>query len=392
MANIIDYMKWRGDLRFSQAGLNAVDSLILSCLSYVGFDGIVSGDKYAAPVPLHEAAQKYFALNPDARRMRAPEDENLLRAASICPRFQDILLTRYVNRIDDEAQTQFSAVTLLLGDGTAFISYRGTDNTLVGWKEDFNMSFLTPVPAQQRAAEYLTQADSTQKLYLGGHSKGGNLAVFAAAFTDKAVQDRIVAVYNHDGPGFDAKVLSSNGYSAVRDRIQTFVPQSSVVGMLLEHEEHYTVVHSTQKGLMQHDPYSWETLGTDFVRLDTISNGSRFIDQSLKTWVAQMDVSQREQFFDTLYHVLKATKAERVTELSEGWLKNAVVILRSFQNIDEQSRQHVFQMLSLLLAAAKDNFSIMLPPIPAPPAIQQHSKKNNRRTSSKKQKRAQLDK
>lgn len=143
---------------------------------------------------------------------------------------------------------------------------------------------------------------------------------------------------------------------------------------------------------MQHDPYSWETLGTDFVRLDTISNGSRFIDQSLKTWVAQMDVSQREQFFDTLYHVLKATKAERVTELSEGWLKNAVVILRSFQNIDEQSRQHVFQMLSLLLAAAKDNFSIMLPPIPAPPAIQQHSKKNNRRTSSKKQKRAQLDK
>lgn len=391
MANIIDYMKWRGDFRFSQAGLNAVDSLILSCLSYVGFDGIVSGDKYAAPVPLREAAQKYFASRPEARRMRAPEDETLLRAASNCPRFQDILLSRYVNRIDDEAQTQFSAVTLLLGDGTTFISYRGTDNTLVGWKEDFNMSFLTPVPAQQRATEYLAQADSMQKLYLGGHSKGGNLAVYAAAFCDKAVQDRIIAVYNHDGPGFDAKVLSYDGYSAVRDRIQTFVPQSSVVGMLLEHEEHYTVIHSTQKGLMQHDPYSWETLGTDFVRLDTISNGSRFIDQSLKAWVAQMDVSQREQFFDTLYQVLKATKAERVSELSEGWLKNAVVILHSFQNIDEQSRQHVFRMLFLLLEAAKKNFSIMLPPIPVKPDTRRHSK-SSKHTSSKKQKRAQLDK
>ena len=386
VANMLDYIQWRGDLGFLQSGINVVDSLILSCLSYVGFDGIAGADS-EAPISLREAAERYFAQPQERRHLRTPEDEDLLRAAAGCRRFQNILLTRYVNHVDGDAQTQFAAITIYLEDGTTFVSFRGTDNTLVGWKEDFNMSFLTPVPAQRCAVAYLEQVGPVEKLYIGGHSKGGNLAVFAATYCCSEIQACIQAVYNHDGPGFDARVLTSGGYLAVRDRTHTFVPQSSVVGMLLEHEENYTVVHSVQRGFMQHDPYSWEVLGTDFVRLDTVTNGSRFMDRSLNAWAKEMDVSQREQLFDILYRVLMATNAEKVTELSEGWLKNAVVILRSFNNIDEESRQFVFRMLSLLLQSARDNVSLFLP---KPPVSTPHNegKKKRPRAAGKKQTRS----
>lgn len=358
MANLFDYLDWRGDLTFDRAPLNCVDSLILCCLAYVPLEGTAAVEG----VTVAQVAKTLFDAGMERPVKRERLDFNagcrlLLSLLADSPRFRGLTIKNYVNHIDPQAQTQFSAITVELGKEGTYVAFRGTDNTLVGWKEDFNMGFLCTVPAQRAAAAYLEEAAAHSKgpLWTGGHSKGGNLAVYAAAHCSAAVRRRVRGGYNNDGPGFCAPALEEPGFRAIRDRIQTFVPQSSVVGLLLEHEEDYTVVHSTQVGLLQHDPYSWQVLGPDFIRLDAVTGASRFMDQTLKSWIAAMDVEQRETFVDTLFEVLGATNAGTVSELGTEWFKNAGLLLQKFRDVDEDTRKAVMEILGMLLKAAKDN-------------------------------------
>ena len=287
--------------------------------------------------------------------------------------------------MDDETQTQFCAVSLKLGSKTepdTFVAFRGTDNTLIGWKEDCNMGFICPVPAQVLAAEYLDEIASCSTstvtsgcemscatpcinksfinkpcinkpdIIVAGHSKGGNLAVYAASFCSSAAQKRIVHVYNFDGPGFDAKVLSRPEYQRICERTTTFVPQSSVVGMLLGHEEPYIVIHSEQSGLMQHDLYSWCIERTGFECLEKVTDGSRFVDATLKSWIAGMDYSQREGLVDAAYEVLSKTNARTLRDLGSNWLSNSVAIMSSIGALDESSRTVALQALKALVKCA----------------------------------------
>ncbi|MFR8331774.1 MAG: Mbeg1-like protein [Oscillospiraceae bacterium] len=214
--------------------------------------------------------------------------EQLARTA----RFGTMRLFDSVNYVDTAAEEQFSAVTVDTGDGAYFVSYRGTDSTLIGWKEDFMQATRPRCPPSappRSLSAGCGAAPQKAACRVGGHSKGGNLAVYAAAHTPQPVQARLEAVYNNDGPGFCAGALDETGYAAVRERIRTFVPQTSIVGMLLDHEERYTVVRSRQVGLLQHDPFSWQVEGPDFVRLETVTSSSRFLSLTLKNWVASMD-------------------------------------------------------------------------------------------------------
>lgn len=358
MANLMDYLDWRGDLTLRQAGINDVDLLILSRLSYFPFDGVVPSQQDGGSVTVAEAASAEFQKD-----FLQKEDRVLLHALAESGRFSGMKLTGYINKIDPDAQEQFSAVTVLPGNGETVAAYRGTDSTLVGWKEDFNMGYLTPVPAQREAVRYLIQAaDRTQGgVRLAGHSKGGNLAVYAAAYCPPDVRERLLSVNNNDGPGFSSAVMEEPGYQAVRGRIRTFVPQSSIVGMLLDHEEEYTVVHSTQVGVLQHDLYTWEVKRDDFVRLDTVTSSSRFADLTLKAWIAGMEPEEREKFSDALYEILSATNAKTVTELSAAWFKSAVAILQSLKNVEEPTKQLLYELLGRLLKSARENLPQVLP-------------------------------
>ena len=203
------------------------------------------------------------------------------------------------------------------------------------------MAFTCPVPAQRLAAHYAASAmlRFPGEFLLGGHSKGGNLAVYAAAFCPAALQQRIAAVYNNDGPGFDADVIALPGYQRICARVQTFVPQSSIVGMLLEHEEAYTIIHSTGDGFGQHNLYTWEVLRDRFVTLETVTNGSRFLDRTLKQWLAGLEPEQRERTIDTVYHMLCETNAETLHELKENRFSRALALLRSAKGLDEDTRK-----------------------------------------------------
>lgn len=355
MYDLFDYLTWRGDLSFQKDPLNAVDSLIFCCLSYVRFPDIVPAFPSPESIPLPEAVERFFALPKEKQIFRKEEDEKLLHAMAKSRRFGAVRLMHYADRFNPQQEKQFAAVTALLDDGSAYLAFRGTDNTLVGWKEDFNMAYLPVVASQTDAREYLHKAASTLPggLIPGGHSKGGNLAVFAAASCDPAVRDRIINVYNHDGPGFQKEMMESTGYRAVTDRIHTLIPQSSVIGMLLDHEEAYTVIHSSQVGIMQHNPYTWNVLGPDLVRSESITASSRVIDRTLKNWVNSMTPQQRGEFINGLYQIFEATNAVKLSDLPLAWVKNFTKVSETWKHTSPETRKLFAETFSLLFEASK---------------------------------------
>lgn len=264
MANIFDYLKWRGDLDFHQSPINSIDNLIFSRLSYIPFDHIVSED-IDPSILLKEVMTKFVSQTNYHEIVFQEEDIHLLKELAASKRFGDLKLCAYVNSIDYTTESQFSAITIVLDKDIAFIAFRGTDNTIIGWKEDFNMTFTSPIHSQELAVEYVNSIAKNRKgnLYLGGHSKGGNLAVYSGYFVNTKVQKRIHTIYNNDGPGLNEEVIKRIQQKTLKTKIKTFVPQVSIVGMLLERKEAYQVVKSSESGILQHDVYSWNVLGTE---------------------------------------------------------------------------------------------------------------------------------
>ncbi len=349
MSGILDYIAWRGDIPIAYDGLCEADGAVLARFSYIPFEyfrdppeGFVSVAELAG-----EALSDGRLEREERWKLR---DRELLEAMAESRRFGGLEAGRFVSRFDEKLQTQFSAITVRLAPERYFLAFRGTDNTIVGWKEDLNMSYLCPIPSQRSAVEYAEAAAGALpgQLILGGHSKGGNLAVYAGAFCGEAAQERIEAVFNFDGPGFFDNILESPGYRRVCPKIRTFVPQFSVVGMLLGRDEESRVVHSTENGLHQHDMYSWEILGRRFVYLGTITGGSKFVDSALKGWIAQMTPEQFEAFADAIYTVMADTNARTLHEMRENWFDSAKSFVRTFTGMDEETRRAVTESIKLL--------------------------------------------
>ena len=353
MANMFDYLTWRGDLTLFQSPFQDVDSLILSTMSYIFFDGVIA-ENMEERITIGEMAEKFLSRPQAEWKLRVSEDERLLHALKESDRFANMELCGYVNKLDFQKEKQFSAMTVLLEDGSVFVTYRGTDYSLVGWKESFNMCFMDDVPAQLDAVAYLTQAAEMfpdRKLRVSGHSKGGNLAVYAAAMCPKAVQEHICVVYNHDGPGFRETVLAREGFQRIQSCIKTFLPQFSVVGMLLEQKGESTVIRSNEKGILQHEPYSWEVLGADFVKQEKLTEKSYFLDHTVSRWMNGLTEKQRELFIDTIYEAVAVTPVDDFGEavISPGMIISTLQALHA----EDEGTKIISSGFRMLLDAAR---------------------------------------
>lgn len=367
MDDIFDYLDWRGDLPFSVSPFNEVDNYIVAKIGCCDFDGIVPED--AQTVPIGAALDAYFdAVGGDARFgvLCSAKLTPLLRRLPATPRFRDLTLSGFVRRALPERTEQFSALTVSLPDGTHYVSYRGTDDTLYAWKEDCMMALSGAVPAQRDAADYLAWAASAYDgpLRVGGHSKGGNLAVYAAANAPAAVQARIGVIYNNDGPGFDAAFLASPGYRAVRARIQTYLPQYSIVGTLLEQDTNCTIVRSARFGVAAHDGFNWGVRGTAFLRCDDLSRSSRAFDATMERVLGQMDMDERREFIETFFRILTATGAVTLTDINERRLRKALSIARGMAKEKTVSRfvaEVIEQMVKEYVAVSAEQLRERLP-------------------------------
>lgn len=354
--NIITYAEQQ--LRtFAEKDFCELDSLVLSQMSYLFYDGIIPGFKRSfksfsiKDIYKAEYFQKIFNL------VRLPgENRRLFAALAASPRFRDIKMNYYVNEFDAEMEKQFSAITFILGKHSAYIAFRGTDATIVGWKEDFNMAFLDEVPAQALAKEYINNVAKRfrKKLIVGGHSKGGNLAVYSAAKCDPSVQARIEAVYSHDGPGFKS-LIESGEYKAIKEKIRKTVPQSAIIGMLLENQEDYTVVKSTNQGIMQHDPFSWEIEGESFATLEKVSGSARSMDKTLSNWLAELSDDERKRFVNALFQMIAAANITTVPELEKIKLRDIKYLPEITASLDAETKKFLYEVIKKLIVMSFKN-------------------------------------
>jgi hypothetical protein len=370
MGNIMDYISWRGDLSFEQSQFNEVDNLILACFSYVNLDGIPAVTKQKG-IGLKKLTEEFMKLH-TMKELEA--DKSFIRLAPFMMmemaksvRFGKCVVRNYVNDIVTEAEQQFAAMEIVLEDGTSYVSFRGTDDTIIGWKEDFNLS-TGVVPAQKRAIEYLQKISehTDGMLRVGGHSKGGNLAIYGSVMC-KSAHEKILEIYSNDGPGFSREFQELPEMKEMMPKIIRIIPEYSIIGTLLEHEKEPVIVASSSKGLLQHDGFSWEVQGPALVRRDSLNKTALRFIEILHKWIDGMDTEQKRLLIEDLFATLQASGYENLSEVQSGGLKSLAAMVKRVEKFAPESRGMMQELLTAicggwleqLQADTKDKLSVL---------------------------------
>lgn len=353
MANILNYLEENYET-FEEREMCDIDSLIFSQLSYLFFDGMIPElSEESKNISIKELLkiEKFSQIFSDLRY--AHLNKELLFDVVASPRFRNVEVNYYINEVDYENEKQFSAMTFILNDKLAYVAFRGTDNTFLGWKEDFNMSFMSPVPAQEQARKYLNKVSSLlkQDLFVGGHSKGGNLAVYASMKSYEDIKDRIIKIYNHDGPGFNEEIIKGLEYSMICDKISKTVPVESIIGMIMESKEKYIIVKSNESGILQHDPFSWEIVGKELDEAKDLANSAIVQKKAMSDWINSLDHEKKIVFVNTLYKVIDAMDSKTVKDPKEyTWQGDIGAMINATRNLDSQSRKVLFDSIKMLVS------------------------------------------
>ena len=339
-----------------------VDSLLLSQFSYMNLSAFEDELKCENKIEIRELlkAERFEKLMFHVRDTKS--NMRLLYAMASSPRWRNIKIGNFVEKLCDQSEEQFAAITVYLDDDHACAVFRGTDATLVGWKEDFNMAFLPVIPSQADAADYVTKLGEgfPGKLLLMGHSKGGNLAAYAGMFCDPEIQKRIERVYPLDSPGFIGNTLESEEYGRIQSRVHKVIPKGSLIGMLLENHGAYSVVESNQMGIMQHDPFSWEVRGKDFCYAEDLDKGSVLVNQTVHQWLAQCTREQRRKFVDAIFDLLASTQRINWKEMRKDVHAGVTAIRGVREQIDIETARMIANLLGRLAVIGAGNALEML--------------------------------
>lgn len=349
-ATFLTYVRERMDT-FLDRPLCAIDSLVFSWLAYAH----LGEDQVNACLPegiaLHEMLRSEEFDNMFGSTWDPEGSRDLLFAVCASPRFRDARLTLFRFKTARSAEEQFAAMTFILPDGSSYVALRGTDSTIVGWKEDFNMTFLNPVPAQEEARAYLEYVASVTAgpLYVGGHSKGGNLAVYAVATCNKPCRERVVRVFSHDGPGFHREFCASDAYRNILPIMVKTVPKSSMIGAVLSEgpDCHPIIVESGGFSLFQHNPFLWEVdvESATFVEADGFTASSRYFDSTLDAWMDKYSLAERARFVDALFDVIRVTGAKRFSDIMADRKTNVPLMLEAVEGLDPDLQQFIRDVL-----------------------------------------------
>lgn len=354
MSNIVDYVN-QYQYTFAERKFNDVDSLVLCQLSYLKMQNLIPGigDEQDF-IPFRCVLEEENRAQIFADERYREDNQKLTSAVLKSRRFAEMKVNYYIDILDKEMEVQFSALTFRLGEDAEgrsvyYIVYRGTDENLVGWKEDFTLAFSEPVVGQLYAAKYMRKAAAClpENFYIGGHSKGGNLAVFAAMSAPASLQERIRLVYSHDGPGFKPQVMKRYEYERIADKVKKILPKSSMVGMLLERGDAYSVVESSSYGLMQHNPYTWEVdmEAGAFVPMEELKNSVKLMDSAVTDWILSLDDEQISHFSDVLFRLLGASETDNLIDFAADWKKSISGILQELKTVDEDSKTEMEEIL-----------------------------------------------
>lgn len=357
MADLLDYVLWRGDVEFSYSPFNEIDALIFSELSYLDFKGLVDSD-FEKKIALSELAKKFQTAGDFSSRIKLgplinAKAVDLLFAVGKAKRFSEVFVTGYRSHLDYEKEEQFAALVFLFAKKNALVVFRGTDDTILGWKEDFNMAFLDSLPSQNDGLAYAKKAMEIfrwKQFYFAGHSKGGNIAIFAAASIEKKFEKRIKTIYNFDGPGFPENIFLRNEFQNAFAKTKSFYPKLSIVGMLFERGKNYKIVECEKAGLMEHDPFMWNVVGNTFLFADEFDKASILFHETFNEWFRNASVDEKRESVETLFRVLGSADVKTNSELSKRWFTSTVKMIYSLATLDKKSRDMLTKTLQIFVS------------------------------------------
>ena len=344
--SLLDYVK-TNTLSFEECPLNSIDALILSWFSYYRFPDYLKEEKVLFKNFREKGLLSYKEMYSGAFNPR--RSKKLFELASENPRFANVEFSDFRDETDTAEEKQFAALCMKFKENCYFVGFRGTDPSYVGWKEDFNLACRYPVPAQVSGLEYTREVMKKYggEFYLGGHSKGGNIAVYAASNSGSRLQSRIIAAYNFDGPGFLNEVYSESGYLNFENKICKLIPQASFVGMLLETRHGYSVIRSSGIGFFQHDPFSWEVKGEDFVPAER-TKGSIRLEKAVNIWVSEMPMDERERVIEMVYSALNTLDAEDFSKFFKTIYRQIPALFVIYKRLKEDDKKFFNEKLGRL--------------------------------------------
>ena len=347
MGNINDYLKWRGDIALSEEyPFNEIDSIILARFSYLLFNRIEMKEIET----IESISNKMKNFENDEFLYNG--DKELITNLGKSIRFKDLKVTDFEENDKKENEEQFSGIVVHTGKNEIYISFIGTNSTIYGWKEDFNMAFMDNVPCQIAGKNYLekiAEKYKNKKIRIGGHSKGGNVSIYSAITCNEKIQKRIIKIYNYDGPGFNNGIIQKYSGSSILNKIETYFPQESIIGRVMNHEEKCSIVLSIEKGILQHDIYSWQVLGNNLIYAEKLTKTSEILNTTLTNWLNSTTNEQRKIFVDTIFELFYSTEANTFGEISRNITKTLPLILKKYNQISSDDKKTLTEMIKLFI-------------------------------------------
>ena len=357
MKNMLDYIKEFGHVSFEERAFSEIDALVLTELEYLPLENVVPSDENGENFVtvkeiaeyMQEHKQELFDENP---MMITQERHEVSQVIADAPRFQSLKFFGVVSEWDKDTTKQFAAITVEVEPSVRLVVFRGTDETLIGWKEDFLMTYSPLVAAQTDAKEYLAKQASLWDgdLMVSGHSKGGNLAIYAAATQEEDVQLRIVDIFCFDSPGLYRSVLETKGYQNIVPLAMRYIPQDSLVGLMLESEVPYVIVKSNATGAMQHSAMTWEIEDGQFIKMEKLTKNSQLNDQTFKKWTESVSDEELELFWNVFFELLFSVGIDTVNDLYGQFMHYVQEFLKAAGNMDEEKRELLTRIALLLVS------------------------------------------
>lgn len=359
--NVFDYLFWRSDLDFNQDKFNEVDALILNIVSFIDYKELSIVYPSPSKIKLTELINNFFKENEGKKislGLIIPNEMiDVVISVAKSKRYKDIMVSNYVNNVDRVNTKQFSAMTFHLSDDSIFVSYKGTDDTLVGWAEDFSMLAEFPIPAQIDACKYLNDVAliySNAKIYAGGHSKGGNLAIYSSLYAKEEIRNRIRRVYSFDGPGFLNDYLDKDLFNEMKSKISHIIPNGGIVGRLFTVPIEPIIIKSYEKGLNQHNPLSWIVNSSEFERVISFSKYSDNIKSAVDALISSMSLEDKIDFANDLQVYLDNLKQENLIEFLD--FKNVISLLFNKHRIKHKNMRYLIKLYRIL----KKNHAVII--------------------------------
>ena len=357
MKNMLDYIKEFGHVSFEERAFSEIDALVLTELEYLPLEKVVpsdeNGENFVTVKEIAEYMQEHKQELFDENPMMITEERHEVSQVIVdAPRFQSLKFFGVVSVWDKDTTKQFAAVTVEVEPSVRLVVFRGTDETLIGWKEDFLMTYSPLVAAQTDAKEYLAKQASLWDgdLMISGHSKGGNLAIYAAATQEEDVQLRIVDIFCFDSPGLYRSVLETKGYQNIVPLAMRYIPQDSLVGLMLESEVPYVIVKSNATGAMQHSAMTWEIEDGQFIKMEKLTKNSQLNDQTFKKWTESVSDEELELFWNVFFELLFSVGIDTVNDLYGQFMHYVQEFLKAAGDMDEEKRELLTRIALLLVS------------------------------------------